>query len=46
MTLVLEYVKHMVEVDELHFLKVKNKEILSSLVAIGGCTINDKELFK
>ena len=42
----LEYVKHMVEVDEIHFLKVKNKGILSFPIAMGGCAINDKNVVK
>ena len=42
----LEYVKHMVEVDEIHFLKVKNKGRLSFLVAMGGSAINDKNVVK
>ena len=42
----LEYVKHMVEVDEIHFLKVKNKGSMSFIVAMGGCAINDKNVVK
>ena len=46
MTLVLEFVKYMVEVDEIHFLKVKNKGRMSFPVAMGGCAIIDKNLVK
>ena len=42
----LEYVKHMVEVDEIHFLKVKNKGRLSFPISMGGCDINDKNVVK
>ena len=42
----LEYVKHMVEVDEIHFLKVKNKGRLSFPVAMGWCSINNKNVVK
>ena len=42
--LVLKYVKNMVEVDEIHFLKVKNKGRLSFPVAMGGCAINHENV--
>ena len=42
----LEYVKHMVKVDDIHFLKVTNKGIFSFLVTMGGCALNDKNVVK
>ena len=42
----LEYVKHMIEVDEIHFLKVNDKGRLSFPVAVRGYAINDKNVVK